>query len=381
MSNQFVVSFAAASMAAVPAQAAVNTELGHKVAGAAFATLSDASPAQLKLYDTGGTFHKAFEPFGALKGGAWVAAGDVNGDGRADIVTGHASGPLVNVFDGASLKKFLSFEPYGAGFKGGINVASGFITDNRDGGAEIITGAGPGGGPHVRVFDSQLKVTHDFDAFDPGFQGGVRVAVGDVTGDGVAELIVGTGPGGGELKFYDGGSGRNIGALDPFGSDFKGGLFFTAGRYQGNDALFVSKATEGDGSVFVFRLGDLDQKISFMPFGADYKGGVTLGFTFDQKVDTLIVGQAEGGKAGFINVSAPFVTGPDLAFDANPPNSDIFFTPFGPDYNGGISVAGLGPVTVPEPATWAMMLAGFGAAGIAIRRQRLRAGKRATNAV
>nr|WP_220128473.1 MULTISPECIES: PEPxxWA-CTERM sorting domain-containing protein [Sphingomonas] len=378
MSNQLVVSFAAAAMAAIPAQAAINPEQGHKVAGAAFGTLSDSGPAQLKLYDAKGGFHGALQPFGDLKGGVWVAAGDVNGDGRADIVAGHASGPLVNVYDGASHTKFLSFEPFGADFKGGINVASGFITDSH-GGAEIVTGAGPGGGPHVRVFDGQLKVTHDFNAFDPAFQGGVRVAAGDVTGDGVAELIVGTGPGGGELKFYDGTSGRNIGAFDPFGSDFKGGLFFTAGKYQGRDSLFVSKATEGDGSVFVFDLANIDQKISFNPFGADYKGGVTLGFTTDGTSNTLIVGEAEGGRAGFIDLTGR-AAGLADAFDANPPMSDIFFTPFGPDYHGGISVAGLGAVAVPEPATWAMMLTGFGAAGLAMRRRRLRPERHEANA-
>ncbi|MBA2920350.1 PEPxxWA-CTERM sorting domain-containing protein [Sphingomonas sp. MAH-20] len=60
--------------------------------------------------------------------------------------------------------------------------------------------------------------------------------------------------------------------------------------------------------------------------------------------------------------------------------SDIFFTPFGPDYHGGISVAGLGAVAVPEPATWAMMLTGFGAAGLAMRRRRLRPERHEANA-
>ncbi|GAO38254.1 hypothetical protein SCH01S_10_00640 [Sphingomonas changbaiensis NBRC 104936] len=375
MSNQFVVSFAAASMAAIPAQAAVNTDHGHKVAGAAFATLSDASPAQIKLYDAGGSFHASLQPFGDLKGGAWVAAGDVNGDGRADIVAGHASGPLVLAFDGNGLKQHLKIEPFGGDYKGGIFVAAGDV--NGDGFADIVTGAGQGSEPLVRVFDHKGSITHSFDAFDEGFKGGVRVAAGDVTGDGVAELIVGTGPGGGELKIFDGRSGRGIGSFDPFGSDFKGGLFFTAGQFQGSDALFVSKATEGDGSVFVFDLANLDHKISFTPFGADYKGGVTLGFTTDGTSNTLIVGEAEGGRAGFINVSGRGGASP--SFDANPPSTDIFFSPFGDDYLGGISVAGLGPVTVPEPATWMMMLAGFGTAGVTIRR-RLRSKGRPANA-
>ena len=66
---------------------------------------------------------------------------------------------------------------------------------------EIVTGAGPAGGPHVRVLKSQraasLTDLASFYAYDPAFPGGVSVACGDVTGDGLAEVITGAGPGGG----------------------------------------------------------------------------------------------------------------------------------------------------------------------------------------
>ena len=65
-----------------------------------------------------------------------------------------------------------------------------------DGVAEIITGAGPGGGPHVRVFELNgggLTELASFFAYDPAFPGGVFVAGGDVDGDGIAEVITGAG--------------------------------------------------------------------------------------------------------------------------------------------------------------------------------------------
>ena len=64
-------------------------------------------------------------------------------------------------------------------------------------GEEIVTGAGPGGGPHVQVFSSDGTAMGSFFAYDQGFTGGVRVATGDLNCDGTSEIITGAGPGGG----------------------------------------------------------------------------------------------------------------------------------------------------------------------------------------
>ena len=106
-----------------------------------------------------------------------MAAGDVNGDGFADIITGVGEDgpPHVKAFstvEGISLlSSFFAFPP---AFHGGVRVAAGDL--NGDGRAEIIVGAGPGAGPHVKVFDMSAVLLGSFFAFDPKFTGGVFVA-------------------------------------------------------------------------------------------------------------------------------------------------------------------------------------------------------------
>src|SRR5262249_46937895 len=110
---------------------------------------------------------------------------DVNGDGRADIVTGTNGngGPEVKAFSGLTIgtpspRVLDDFFAYAPAFGGGATVALADV--NGDGPADIVTGAGPGGGPHVRIFDGRtgLQLTNAFDsfmAFDPALSGGVFV--------------------------------------------------------------------------------------------------------------------------------------------------------------------------------------------------------------
>jgi hypothetical protein len=58
----------------------------------------------------------------------------------------------------------------------------------------FATGSDAGVPGHVKVFDGRSgQLRHSFLPFGPRFLGGVRVATGDVTGDGRDDLVVGTG--------------------------------------------------------------------------------------------------------------------------------------------------------------------------------------------
>src|SRR5207245_3539144 len=116
----------------------------------------------------------AFDPH--VTGGLYVAAGDVNGDGFADIICGAdaGGGPNVSVFSGKDGSRLLSFFPYDPAFTGGVRVAAG--DTNGDGKAEIITGAGAGGGPNVTVYQfaqGQAQLLQSYFAYDPLFSAGV----------------------------------------------------------------------------------------------------------------------------------------------------------------------------------------------------------------
>jgi hypothetical protein len=239
--------------------------------------------AQVNVFDgKTGRRMRTFLAFpGFFRGGVFVAAGDVNGDGKADIIVAPDSGapPIVRVFDGPTGKSIRTFFAYSAFFTGGVRVAAGDV--NGDGVADIITGAGPGGGPHVKVFDGvNGNLLDSFFAFDANFPGGVFVAAGDVNGDGKADLITGAGPGGGpHVKVFDGTQLNLLFSFFAYDASFTGGVRVAAGDVNGDGfADIVTGAGPGGGPhVKVFSGIQLDVLHSFFAYEANFTGGVFVG--------------------------------------------------------------------------------------------------------
>jgi secreted trypsin-like serine protease len=272
-------------------------------------------------------------------GGVVTALGDVNHDGVIDLIAGPGpgGGPNIKVFSGVDfstvLFNFFAFEPT---FSGGVTLASGDIDGDLY--ADILVGAGPGGGPRIKVFSGKnLTVLRDFFAFEPTFSGGVTIATGLINSDLQVDILVGAGPGGGpRLKVFDGASLGVV--LDFFVYDpaFRGGINVAAGNLYGGftDQIIVGAGAGGGPNVRVY---DSNKNIleNFFAYSTGFSGGVRVApALFSSNQRGIITTPGPGNPVS--SSPSDFLTlhgylGTNLLLD---------FYPFSSNFSGGLFVAG-----------------------------------------
>ena len=106
-----------------------------------------------------------------------IAAGDVTGDGFDDVIVsvGSVMPPWIRVFNGATPQVLTSILAYPARFRGGVSIGTGDV--NLDGRADILTSTASGALPYLGAFDG---LTGQLLAVPPNpygnFHGGTYVA-------------------------------------------------------------------------------------------------------------------------------------------------------------------------------------------------------------
>ncbi len=263
-------------------------------------------------------------------GGSSVTAGDIDGNGKEEIITGASfgGGPHVRIFNsfGKIIGQFFAYNP---AFRGGVNVATGDI--DGDGKDEIITGAGQGGGPHIRIFDNRGNLVNHFFAYDKDFRGGVNVTTGDIDGDGKDEIITGAGVGYlPEVKIFKK-DGTLINSFLVYNPNFRGGVKVKAADIDGGVArkkaeIIVSPQKGGGPHVRIFSpSGKLISQ--FFAYKENFRGGVnvTAGDIDKDGLAEIITGAGSGGS--------PHVR----MFEADGSLLDSFYA-FDESFVGGINI-------------------------------------------
>jgi len=319
--NHFIVTATDASGNRSSATRVPNVVQGNPDAGlprGVFAGGAETGGQIARLFDEKGNSLLAVQPFAGEFTGVRVASGDVNGDGKVDLIVGSGPGSanLIKVYDGATGKLLFETSVFESTFRGGVYVEAADM--NGDGKAELIVSPDVGGGPRVVVLDGTTGavLANFFGIEDAEFRGGARVAAGDVNNDGVPDLLVAAGFGGGpRIAAYDGAAlmkGQFVklfADIFVFEETLRNGVFITAGDLDGDgfSDLIVGGGPGGGPRVFALSgkglmTGVRTQLANFFAGDTTLRSGIhvaTADLDLDEKAD-LIVGAGTNTGAGAI---------------------------------------------------------------------------------
>jgi hypothetical protein len=181
------------------------------------------------------------------------------------------------VFDNDGNSKLTAgFFAYDPAFRGGVTVAAGDV--DGDGKDEIIAGAGTGGGPHVRLFEGDgTLLPNSFFAFHPDSRTGVDVTAGDFDGDGKDDVAVAQlANGEAWTKIYQYNNNQTVlGEFRAYGEGVETGANITAHDidYDGRAELIVGPGLGGGPQVRIFEKDGSSIYNDFFAYQENFRGG------------------------------------------------------------------------------------------------------------
>jgi hypothetical protein len=252
------------------------------------------------------------------------------------IVIGMGKSPntpqFVTVLDAATGTVLSQFAPYGNTFQGGVRVATGDLTG--DGVDEIVTAPGWSIVADVHVYNQSGTLLTSFQPYGSQFNGGVQVAVADVNGDGLNDIITVPSYGPAEVKVF-----RNV---------LVGGVPTFDASHPYRDFLAFPSSFIGGAVVAAADMGS-----------TPLPNGPFSNTVLDQKAE-IVVGSGAGMKTTVkvFDVSAMIAPTP-----ATVATAAASFTPFSTsttNYQGGVSlsVARFNADPIPDIAVGAGVLGG-----------------------
>lgn len=155
------------------------------------------------IYGPTGTVRKRFTPYTlSYRQGLRVGLGDLDGDGRKEVLIASTYNPQVQVFRPNGTRR-ASWTPFGRTYRRGIAVAA--ADTDGDGKQEVLAVSGSGADARVKIFtDFGRKQTNQFRAYPRSQHGGAAIAGGDVDGDGAEDIItVPSGAASAWVKLFD----------------------------------------------------------------------------------------------------------------------------------------------------------------------------------